>query len=43
MRILSASFFWRNDEPDGLGLTLRPPALTPEELSEMFSGEVIAD
>ena len=41
MRILQASFFWQNDKQDGLGLTLRGPEFTPDELTKMFSGENI--
>ena len=39
--ILSASFFWRNDKPGGLGVTFGPPGFTPEELTEMFAGETV--
>lgn len=39
--ILQASFFWRNDEPGGLGFTFAPPAFTPEELTELFAGETV--
>ena len=35
------SFFWQNDTQDGLGLTLRGPEFTPDELTRMFSGENI--
>ena len=42
MKILSASIFWRNDEPGRLGLTFGSPAFPPEELTEMFTGEAIA-
>lgn len=41
--ILSASFFWRNDKPDGLGFTLGPPGFSPEELTDMFAGAVVRD
>lgn len=41
MKILQASFFWKNDTPGGLGLTLREPEFTPDELTRMFSGENI--
>jgi hypothetical protein len=43
VRIISASFFWRNDRPDGLGLTFRPPGFTPEEITSMFSGDTVRD
>lgn len=35
MRILRASFFWQNDAPSGLGLTLGGPEFTTEELTEI--------
>lgn len=43
MRIISVSFFWRNDALDGLGFTLGPPGFSPEELTEMFTGEVVSN
>lgn len=41
MRIISASFFWRNDQPDGLGVTFGPEGLSPEELHTLFAGETV--
>jgi len=41
VRIVSASFFWRNDQPDGLGVTFGPEGFSPEELTIMFSGETV--
>jgi hypothetical protein len=41
MRIISASFFWRNDQPDGLGLTFGPEGFSSEELTNMFAGETV--
>ena len=41
MRIISASFFWRNDQPDGLGVTFGPDGFSPEELTTLFSGETV--
>ena len=41
MKILQASFFWRNDAPCGLGLTLSGPEFSPEELTEMFDGKTV--
>lgn len=41
MRIIQASFFWKNDRPGGLGFTLGPPGFSSEELTEMFTGETI--
>ena len=38
MKLQSASFFWRNDKPDGLGITFGPDGFSPEELTEMFTG-----
>jgi hypothetical protein len=43
VKIISASFFWRNDQPDGLGVTFGPPAFTSEELTDMFRGDVVRD
>ena len=42
MRIVQASFFWKNDKQDGLGFTLRGPEFTPENLTMMFSGENVS-
>lgn len=39
MKIIQASFFWRNDTPDGIGLTFRTPEFTSDELASMFAGE----
>lgn len=39
MSLVKASFFWRNNEPDGLGVTFMVPAFTSEQLSAMFEGE----
>ena len=41
MTIHQASFFWRNDRPDGIGFTFGPPGFTAGELSLMFEGDVI--
>ena len=41
MRIISASFFWRNDQPDGLGVTFGPEGFSPEELASLFRGETV--
>lgn len=40
MRLVSASFYFQNDKPDGLGLTFGPPGFSSSELTEMFAGEV---
>ena len=37
----SASFFWRNDQPDGLGVTFGPAGFSPEELTTLFAGDVV--
>lgn len=39
-RVIQASFFWKNDQPGGLGFTLGPPGFSSDELTGMFSGEV---
>lgn len=41
MKILQASFFWRDDAPDGLALTLKRPEFTPDELTRMFAVETV--
>ncbi|MEO8059455.1 MAG: hypothetical protein ABI671_14135 [Burkholderiales bacterium] len=41
MKIIQASFFWENDRPGGLGLSLRPPAFSPEDLTDLFAGETV--
>ena len=41
-KIIQASFFWKNDQPDGLGFTLGPSSFSPDELTEMFTGDQIA-
>ena len=40
MNILQVSFFWRNDQPGGIGVTFGPPNFSPEDLERMFDGEV---
>lgn len=37
--IIQASFFWKNDQPGGIGLTFGLPDFTPNQLEEMFVGE----
>jgi len=39
MKIIQASFFYKNDRPDGVGVTFAAPSFTPDELTEMFAGE----
>lgn len=41
MKIVQASFFWRNDAPDGIGLTFRTPEFTSDELASMFASETV--
>jgi hypothetical protein len=41
LKIASASFFWKNDEAGGLGVSFRPPDFTPEELNTLFAGDVV--
>lgn len=40
-KIIQASFFWKNDQPGGLGFTLGPPSFTPEELTAMFDEHTV--
>lgn len=40
MTILQASFFWKNNEPGGLGLTFGLPNFTPQDLQTMFDGRI---
>lgn len=42
MKIIQASFFWKNDKPGGLGFTFGAPGYTPEEVTQMFTGKHIA-
>lgn len=37
---IQVSFFWKNNEPGGLGFTFGPPSFTPQEIEAMFFGEV---
>lgn len=41
MKLVSASFFWRNDQPDGIGVSFRSDSFSPDELQAMFRGEVV--
>lgn len=41
MRLVQASFFWRNDHPDGLGVTFRAPEFTSAELETLFRGDTV--
>ena len=41
MNLISASFFWRNDEQGGLGVTFGPPSFSPSELETLFAGDVV--
>lgn len=37
---IQVSFFWKNNEPGGLGFTFGPLLFTPQEIEDMFFGEV---
>ena len=39
--IIQATFFWRNDQPSGIGLTFGPPSFTPKQLDEMFASDTL--
>lgn len=39
--MIQASFFWKNDQPGGIGFTFGPPTFTPKELEIMFEGDVV--
>jgi hypothetical protein len=41
MKIIQASFFWKNDKPGGIGLTFGAPDFSPEEIQDMFAGQVL--
>lgn len=38
--MIQASFFWKNNEPGGIGITFGPPSFTTAELQMMFTGPV---
>lgn len=38
MSLIQASFFWRNNEPNGIGFSFTAPQFTPEMLEHMFEG-----
>ena len=42
-RLLSASFYFKNDSPLGIGLTFGPPGFSSSELEGMFTGDVVKD
>ena len=41
MRLVQASFFWRNDHPDGLGVTFKAPEFTSTDLEVLFRGDTV--
>lgn len=41
MRLVQASFFWRNNHPDGLGVTFKAPEFTSTELEVLFRGDTV--
>ena len=44
MKLLSASFFWQNDKPTGLGVTFSSHhGFSPGELTDMFAGRAILE
>lgn len=38
--IVQISFFWKNNEPGGLGFSFCAPSFSPEDIQEMFYGEI---
>ena len=40
-QLVQASFFWKNDQPGGLGFTFGPPSFFPEELQQMFASDIV--
>lgn len=40
-KLIQASFFWKNNEPGGLGFTLASPDFSPFELATMFTGDIV--
>jgi hypothetical protein len=40
-RLVQASFFWKNDKPEGLGFTLGEPEFSPAELEAMFAEHMV--
>jgi len=42
-KLIQASFFWKNDQPGGLGFTFGPPSFSSGELTSIFTGEAIKD
>ena len=38
MTITQATFFWKNDQPGGIGITFGSPTFTSSELQTMFHG-----
>lgn len=39
--MISASFFWQNDKPVGLGFTFAYPSFTESELQAMFASGIV--
>lgn len=39
--IITATFFWRNDRPGGIGLTFGPPSFSPKQLEDMFASDIL--
>jgi hypothetical protein len=40
MSIIQASFFYKNDQPGGIGITFGPPTFSGSDLERMFNGDV---
>lgn len=40
-KIIQASFFWKNDQPGGIGLSFGPPHTSPQMLKDLFDGPVL--
>lgn len=41
MKIIQATFLWKNDQPGGIGVTFGAPGFTPDELTDMFTGHTV--
>ena len=41
--IIQASFFWKNNEPGGFGITFTPEYMDPSEMTRVFQGPVIKE
>ena len=41
MSLMQASFFWKNNQPDGIGFSFGPPTFSTKELEMIFEGETL--